>query len=80
MAKKVNTLIEVTIKGNDKLIALRKEVELYSKNLKDLKKENKDVKNISDETARAFAEQETRYTLCRMLRDCCFGSRRLRFD
>ncbi len=59
MAKKVNTLIEVTIKGNDKLIALRKEVELYSKNLKDLKKENKDVKNISDETARAFAEQET---------------------
>ena len=59
MAKKVNTLIEVTIKGNDKLIQLRKEVELYSKNLKDLKKENKDVKNISDETARAFSEQET---------------------
>ena len=58
MAKKVNTLIEVTIKGNDKLIQLRKEVELYSKNLKDLKKENKDVKNISDETARAFSQQE----------------------
>ncbi len=56
MAKKVNTLIEVTIKGNDKLIALRKEVELYSKNLKELKKENKDVKNIRDENARDFAE------------------------
>jgi len=58
MAKKVNTLIQVTIKGNKELIELRKNIELYSKNLKELKQQNKDTKKITDSTAQAFAKNE----------------------
>ncbi len=60
MAKNVNTLIKVSVIGNKELVQLRQNVELYSKNLKELKKENKDVKNINKETAQSFAENEAR--------------------
>jgi|TARA_R100000482_G_scaffold122207_3_gene69388 TP901 family phage tail tape measure protein len=65
MAKNVNTLIKVSVIGNKELIQLRQNVELYSKNLRELKKENKDVKNINKETAQSFAENEAKLRAAR---------------
>tara|TARA_R100000734_G_scaffold12420_1_gene9167 strand:- start:1521 stop:5027 length:3507 start_codon:yes stop_codon:yes gene_type:complete len=65
MAKNVNTLIKVSVLGNKELIQLRQNVELYSKNLRELKKENKDVKNINKETAQSFAENEAKLRAAR---------------